>query len=79
VNNDQHPCIECAWYIKPSLFMRIFFAGQMFNERCGHPRARDKVDGKPTPCVTMRIMDCNGREGTLFKAPSNAKACVENK
>jgi hypothetical protein len=78
VNNDQHPCIECAWYIKPSLFMRIFFPGLMFNERCGHHRARDKVDGKPMPCVTVRISECDGREGTLFQASSNAKEGVKN-
>ena len=61
----QHPCIECAHYIKPSLLTRIF-SNSMFIERCGHPLSRDRIDGRPTPCVTVRIMDCTGRTDSRF-------------
>jgi hypothetical protein len=58
-----HPCIECRYYISPSIFLRIFRPANAYNERCGHPDARMEVDGAPTPCVIMRIYGCTGRGG----------------
>jgi hypothetical protein len=56
-----HPCVECAFYLHPSWWKR--FREGMFAERCLHPAHRDEVDGSPKPCVTMRLMDCSGKEG----------------
>lgn len=54
----KHPCIECAYYVAPNWWKK--FKEGMFAERCAHPDHRDKVDGTPAPCVTMRVMDCDG-------------------
>jgi hypothetical protein len=61
MDKSQHPCIECAYFIKPSLW-RIYRL-KHFAESCGHPQSRDKIDGGPMPCITVRIMDCDGRIG----------------
>lgn len=54
----SHPCVECKYYVKPRWWTRLRM-GQ-FAELCSHPEMRDPVDGTPTPCVTVRIMNCNG-------------------
>lgn len=63
MDKDQHPCVECTFYIKPGLWLRFVDRGMGFAERCAHPEHRDNVDGTPMPCKTMRIMKCSGREG----------------
>ncbi len=58
-------CSECIYYRKASWWRRLMY--QQFADRCMHPKERDPVDGTPTPCVTVRINDCNGTEGSLFR------------
>lgn len=62
------PCRECVYYQKPSWYGRFVY--HQFAERCLHPKERDPVGGSPTPCITVRVNDCNGMTSTLFRPKS---------
>ena len=66
------PCIECVYYRKPSWWERLIM--RQFAERCLHPKEKDPVDGEPTPCITVRINDCNGMESSLFRPAAGKSA-----
>lgn len=65
-------CKECKHYKRPSIFNVIFTPGCMFNEKCNHENAKNKVDGTPTPCITMRAFKC-GEEARLYEAKGEGK------
>lgn len=63
MDNNQHPCVECLFYIKPGLLRRWLDRGAGFAERCDHPAHRDRINGLPMPCKLVRVRECSGREG----------------
>lgn len=65
---SKRPCIECAFYVGANSWKR--FTQGMFAERCAHPLHADPVDGAPKPCVTMRIIDCDGKNRFKPRVPS---------
>jgi hypothetical protein len=63
--SDVHPCVECKWHVGPTGFLKLLRLP--YSDKCAHPDQRMDVSGSPTPCVIVRINNCDGRQGDPVK------------